>query len=230
MATPEVESDSLSRLLEERYSVRGFRPEPLSHETLDAIFAMAQRAPSWCNIQPWRVVVTQPPLTQTLSEALMGVARGQSPKPEIPFPLVYPEPYNAHRRKCGGELYGAMGIPREDKSQRYDAWLRNYEFFGAPHVAVVSRDKRLGEYATLDVGVWLGTLLVAAQSQGVHTCPMASVAAYPEPLRELLKIPEDDVILFGIAMGHADPSVPANAARTTREPVSSNLRYLDAPE
>jgi nitroreductase len=218
--------EALAELLRERHSVRGFLPEALPRETIDSMVAMAQMAPSWCNIQPWRVAITEPPLTRKLSDALVAAAKVQLPNPEIPFPLVYPEPYDAHRRKCGGELYGAMGIAREDKGKRYDAWLRNYEFFGAPHLLVVSRDQRLGEYATLDVGVWLGTLLVAAQSHGIDTCPMASVAAYPEVLRERLEIPDNEVILFGVAIGMADPSVPANAARTTREPLAANLRYL----
>jgi nitroreductase len=224
---PEIKAENaVAALLEKRSSTRGFLPEALPQETLDSLFAMAQQAPSWCNIQPWRLVVTDPVMTKTVSEALLAVAKSALPGPDVPFPLVYPEPYDGFRKKCGGALYGAMGIPREDKSKRYDAWLRNYEVFDAPHLVVVSRDKRLGEYATLDVGVWLGTLLVAAQSLGIHTCPMASIAAYPKPLRELLDIPENELILFGIAIGKADPTVAANSARTTREPVSSNLRHV----
>ncbi len=224
---PEIKAEnSVARLLHERSSTRGFLPDALSPETLDALFAMAQQAPSWCNIQPWRVVITDPQMTKTVSDALLTVAKSQLPAADVPFPLVYPEPYNDFRKKCGGALYGAMGIAREEKSKRYDAWLRNYEIFDAPHLVVVSRDKRLGEYATLDVGVWLGILLVAAQSLGIHTCPMASIAAYPQPLRELLDIPEDELILFGIAIGKADPEVAANSARTTREPLSANLRHV----
>lgn len=224
---PEIKPEnSIASLLHERHSTRGFLPDPVAPETLDTLFAMAQRAPSWCNIQPWRLVITDPPMTRIVSEALLTCAKSQLPAADVPFPLVYPEPYDGFRKKCGGALYGAMGIAREDKSKRYDAWLRNYEVFGAPHLVVVSRDKRLGEYATLDVGVWLGTLLLAAQSLGIDTCPMASIAAYPQPLRELLDIPEDELILFGIAIGKADPEVAANSARTTREPVSSNLRRV----
>lgn len=220
------EETQVAALLQARSSCRGFLPEPIAEETLEALFAMAQRSPSWCNIQPWRVALTAPPMTKLVSEALLRVAKVQQPQADVPFPLVYPEPYDDFRKKCGGALYRAMGIARQDKASRYDAWLRNYEFFGAPHLVVVSRDKRLGEYATLDVGVWLGTLLLAAQSLGVQTCPMASVAGYPGPLRELLEIPEDEVILFGLALGKADPSVSANAARTGREPVAANLRRI----
>ncbi len=216
----------LATLLEERSSTRGFLPEPLPEATLDALFAMAQRAPSWCNIQPWRLVLTAPPMTKKVSEALLLRATKDLPCPDLAFPSVYPAPYDGLRKQCGGALYSAMDIARDEKSKRYDAWLRNYEIFGAPHLLVVSRDKQLGEYATLDVGVWLGTFLVAAQSLGIDTCPMASIAAYPQPLRDLLDISEDQLILFGVAFGIADPKVPANAARTTREPLAANLRVV----
>ncbi len=227
MASERPASEVVSELLDERYSVRGFLPEPLAESTLETLFAMAQKAPSWCNIQSWRISLTKPPQTKALSEALVAAAKSRLPTPDIEFPLVYPEPYNQRRRECGGALYGAMNVARDDKTGRYDAWLRNYELFDAPHVAVVSRDKRLGEYATLDVGVWLGMFLVAAQSLGVDACAMASVAAYPETLREHLGIPENELVLFGIALGKADPNVPANKARTTRQELATNVRSRD---
>jgi nitroreductase len=148
------------------------------------------------------------------------------PQPDLPFPLDYPEPYLTHRRACGHALYGAMGIERSDKSRRYDAWLRNYAIFGAPHVAIVTRDRRLGEYATLDVGVWLGVLLAGAQTLGIDACPMAALAAYPKPLRERLDIPDEEIILFGIALGYEDPETPANQCRTDREPVEANVELV----
>lgn len=224
MTTTKTPSQIVSELLHARYSVRGFLPEPLPEATLSELFTIAQRAPSWCNIQPWRLALTSPPFTGELSKALVAKAKGALPTPDIDFPLIYPDPYQDHRRKCGGALYGAMGVDRDDKAGRYDAWLRNYELFDAPHLLVVSRDKRLGEYATLDVGVWLGIFLTAAESLGVQACAMASVAAYPELLREHLEIPADEMILFGLALGNADLSVPANQARTTRQAPSANLR------
>jgi nitroreductase len=216
----------LEAALAARRSVRGFRPDPLDQEEVRRLFGMAQRAPSWCNIQPWRVWVTAPPVTGEVAAALGAAARGGLPAPEIPFPGEYPEPYLAHRRACGFALYQAMGIGREDKSRRYDAWLRNYALFDAPHLAVVAQDRRLGQYGTLDVGVWLGTLLAAAAALGIDTCPMASVAAYPAPLRRLLDIPEQQVVLFGVAFGRADPAVEANQCRTTREPLEANVTLL----
>ena len=220
----------LDQALAERRSVRGFRPEPLDLDEVRRLFAMAQRAPSWCNIQPWRVWVTAPPVTGELAAALGAAARGGLPSPEIAFPGEYPEPYLAHRRACGFALYEAMGIGREDRARRYDAWLRNYQLFDAPHVAVVAQDRRLGQYGTLDVGVWLGILLAAAAALGIDTCPMASVAAYPEPLRRVLGIPPELVVLFGVAFGRGDPAVAANQCRTTREPLDANVTLLGFAE
>jgi hypothetical protein len=54
---------------------------------------------------------------------------------------------------------------------------------------------------------------------------MASLAAYPEPLRKELPIAETDVILFGLALGHVDEDVPANRCRTDRDPGAANITF-----
>lgn len=216
----------VERVWTERKSIRAFRPEPLAQETLDQIFGAAQRAPSWCNVQPWRVVVTRPPVTGELAEALQAAARSGFPRAEVAFPMEYPSPYKEERIKCGAALYTAMGIARDDKAGRYDAWLRNYALFDAPHVAIVSSDRRLGAYPYVDVGVWLGYVLTAAALLGVDTCPMAAVAAYPDVLRARLPIGETETILFGLVLGHADEAAPANATRTTREPTATNVTFI----
>ena len=215
----------IEEVWKQRASKRAFRPEPLPRDELRALFAAAQFAPSWCNVQPWRVCVTEPPKTAELSAALVAAAKTSLPHAEIPFPLDYPPPYKQHRVACGVALYQAMGVAREDTAGRYDAWLRNYALFDAPHVAIVACDRRLGPYAYVDVGVWLGYVLTAAAERGIDTCPMASVAAYPEPLRAHLPIAETDVILFALALGRADDAAPANRCRTTREPVEANVTF-----
>jgi nitroreductase len=211
-----------------RSSIRAFRPEPIPRETLVEMFSAAQRAPSWCNVQPWHVYVTEPPATAELAAAMIAAAKSGMPHAEVPFPLDYPSPYKERRIACGAALYTAMGIARDNKTGRYDAWLRNYGFFDAPHMAVVACDRRLGPYVYIDVGVWLGYVLTAASTLGIDSCAMASIAAYPEPLRARLPIPETDVVLFGIALGRADGSAPANRTRTTREPVEANVTFVAA--
>ncbi len=219
---------ALEELWHARASKRGFHPEPLPRDVLVRLFAAAQLAPSWCNIQPWRVAVTEPPVTRELATSLVAAARMGLLHPEIAFPASYPPPYDLHRATCGKALYRAMGIARDDREARDDAWLANFAFFGAPHVAIVACDKRLGPYALVDLGVWLGYLLTAAQALGVDACPMASLAGFPEPLRARLPIAETDVIVLGIALGRADSAVLANGCRTSRQPIESNVTFVTA--
>lgn len=218
--------DALEATWRARASKRAFRPDPVPTATLERVFAAAQAAPSWCNVQPWRVALTVPPVTGELASALQAAARAGLPAPEVPFPGAYPPPYKEHRVACGVALYGAMGVARDDQAGRYAAWLRNYALFDAPHVAIVSCDRRLGPYAYVDVGVWLGHLLTAAAAAGLDSCAMASVATYPAVLRARLPIADTDVVLFGVVLGYADEEAAANRARTTREPMTANVAFV----
>lgn len=216
----------LGALMRDRRSVRGFTPDCIADDELASLLTDAQHAPSWCNIQPWRVAVTRPPFTQRLTAALLHAATTSVPTPEVPFLVEYPPPYRENRRACGGALYAAMGIPRDDKSGRHAAWLRNFAGFDAPHIMVVSVERGLGTYAYVDVGVWLGYLVAAAHARGIATCPMASIATYPDVLRRQLDIAASQTILFGIALGYEDLTVPANQCRTSRDPISQNVRWF----
>ena len=47
----------LEALLNERYSVRAFLPQEVPRETIEHILAVSQRTASWCNSQPWQVLI-----------------------------------------------------------------------------------------------------------------------------------------------------------------------------
>lgn len=217
---------SFFTVLGSRRSVRGFLPEEVPAETLEAIFEAAQRAPSWCNIQPWRVWVTRGAQTRAVVDAMAKAAEEGQPAPDFAWPPEYPEPYGRHRRECGGALYSAMGVARDDKAGRYDAWMRNFRAFDAPHVAMVAIDKRFNHYAMLDLGCWLQSVLLGALSLGVASCAEASLATFPHAVRGVLGIPDELGLVVGIALGYEDPAVKANACRTTRAPLEANVRFV----
>lgn len=215
----------LEEAVQTRRSVRAFLPRDVPRETLQKIFAVAQQAPSWCNIQPWRVFVASGETRAALTAGLLQAVETSGPNPDVPFPGDYPEPYATHRRACGKALYEAMGVGRHDQEARRAAWLRNFVAFDAPHVAIVGIHRAFDLYAALDVGCWLQTVLLTAASEGVATCAQASLAVYPDVSRRVLGVPDEVKIVFGIAMGYEDEGAPANRTRTTREPLEANVVF-----
>ncbi len=213
-------------VLRTRKSVRGFRKQEVPRALLASLFEAAQRAPSWCNIQPWRVFVSAGEVTERLTRGYASATRAGVMAPDYPWPPVYPEPYGTHRRECGKALYGAMGVARDDAAGRAEAWMRNYEAFGAPHVAIVALDRRFGLWAAVDIGCWLQSFLLACTDAGLATCPQATLGAHAQVARDVLGIPDELGVLFGIAIGYEDAAVPANACRTARSPVDDNVKFI----
>jgi hypothetical protein len=62
---------------------------------------------------------------------------------------------------------------------------------------------------------------------GIAACPMASIAAYPGPLRRRLPIGDDQHIVVGIALGRADRAAAVNRCRTQRSPLAVNVTFVD---
>lgn len=211
----------LEQSILERRSTRRFLALPVPRGLIDESLALAQRAPSNSNIQPWRVVFAVGPARGRLERALLEEA-GRGP-PNVP-PL--PEAFQHHRRALGARVYGAMGIARHDKAGRAAAVLRNFEFFGAPLVGVVCMHRELGAADAVSVGMFLQTLVLALTARSLGTCVEVSVAGYPEVLRSELGIGAELSILCGLAVGYPDPEFPANGLDSGREPVERNVRFV----
>jgi len=215
----------LDQTIRERRSVRGFLPKPVPRDVLEEVLALAQHAPSNCNVQPWRVYIASGNTLEKLRAALLQeVTTGASPVMVAPideFLGVYREKQVA----CAVELYGKMGIERDDRVGRMNASLRNFQFFDAPHVAYICMARSFGIGVALDVGMYVQTLMLAMQSRGISSCAQASLRAYPELVGEHLGIPDDEQILCGLSFGYEDPTVPANQTRQPRDPISSNVVF-----
>jgi nitroreductase len=210
-----------------RRSVRAFSPRPVPAATLRAIFERAQQAPSWCNIQPWRVWLASGQRRDALVAELVAAATSRMPSPDVPFPHDYPEPYGQLRRDCGKALYTAMGVAKGDGPARQAAWMRNFLAFDAPHVAIVGIDRRFSVYGALDLGCWLQSVMLLAIEEGVSSCAQASLAIYPDVCRTVLGVTDDVQILCGIGLGYEEAGAPANDCRTSRDPVEKNVVFLE---
>ncbi|MHA3024624.1 nitroreductase family protein [Mycobacterium sp. BMJ-28] len=197
------------------------RDKPVPQELIEEALALAIRAPSNSNVQPWQVVFVSGPARDRLVEALLAQARSSAPKvPKLP------EEFEHYRRDLGGLVYGSMGIARHDAEARHLAVLRNWEFFRAPLAGIVCMHHDLGLVDSLGVGMFLQTLLLALTARGLGSCVQVSIAGYPEVLREQLGLPEEMRVLCGLAIGYPDPAFPANDLRVGRNPLTENVRFV----
>jgi nitroreductase len=218
-------ADTLERLLAERYSCRAFRAEPVPRATIERILRLAQRTASWCNAQPWQLVVTSGAATERFRAALLRHAEAQEAAPDFPFPREYRDAYLARRRECGFQLYAAVGVARGDRVGARRQSLENFRLFGAPHVAIVTSDEALGVYGAVDCGAYAGTFTLAARSLGVAAIAQAALAAYPDFIRAHFGLPEGRRVVCGISFGVEDKAHPANGFRTSRADIGEAVRW-----
>jgi len=209
-----------------RRSVRGFLDREVPKETMERIFEIAQQAPSNCNVQPWKAYVASGELKERLKRQMYdNTAGGVEPNPDYEYRGDFKDDYRRRQVECAVALYTEMGIGREDREGRRYAVLRNVEFFDAPHIAFIGMAPNFGTTVAVDVGMWAQTLMLTMVAFGIHSCPMGTMRNYPDLVREAFDIQDGTRILFGISFGYEDASVPANATRTTRDPITSNIVF-----
>ncbi|MCV6615934.1 MAG: nitroreductase [Cellvibrionaceae bacterium] len=220
----------LFELLQRRYSVRAFTEQVIEPELLEKIFSQAQQAPSNCNTQPWQAYVISGERCRRFAVQLSeAVAAGAPSLPDYEVTLGFFDEYRQRQVDCAFALYNSMGIERSDKLGRGAAMLRNFEFFGAPHVVFVAMPKTFGMVNALDVGIWLQTLNLVMESHGIGSCIQGALAYYPDLVRKELGLPEDDSmqILCGISFGYEDQDAAPNKTRTVRAPLAENISFFN---
>ena len=212
----------LDEAIRERHSTRMYSSRPVPRELVKEALALAQLAPSNSNIQPWHLVLVSGSARDRLVAALVEEAKRRPPN--IP---ALPESFRHYRSELGAQVYGAMGIGREDKAQHDAAVLRNWEFFGAPLAGIICMHRDLGPADALSVGMFLQTLLLALIERGLGSCCEVSIAGYPEIVRSQLAIPTELSTLCGLAIGYPDPNFPANKLLVARQPFEMNVAFID---
>lgn len=225
---PETEADFavLARLIDKRITCRAYKPDPVPHALLERLLGATQRAPSWCNVQPWQLIVTEGAATRKFADALFAHVTGNAPpSPDIPFPAQYVGVYNERRKSVGKQLYAALGIAQDDREGSRRQTLENFKLFGAPHVAIVTIDRNIGAYASVDTGIYVGYFTLVAQSLGIATTAQAAIAMYSGFVREYFGIPDDRHVLCGISFGWPELDHPVNSFRTPRADLASVVDF-----
>lgn len=209
----------VSEALASRFSCRAYLDKPVALATVRTIIERSLRAPSGGNLQPWQVqVLTGQPLRAMVDEVQAGLA--DHPTGDRPAYQIYPhplkEPYHARRFQCGADLYEALGVTRENRPGRIQQFQKNFAFFGAPVAVMLVVDKTMGAPQWADLGAFMQSILLAAQEQGLHSCPQEAWAMFEPIVRRHLDLPEELMVFCGIALGYGDEDAQVNQWRTSR--------------
>lgn len=228
-------TNTIGRLLESRYSCRGYKSDTVPRPVIERMLSLAQLSASWCNSQPWQTIVTEGEGTERFRKAYYDhavsdhAANGGIPlmEPDFPFPAAYRGIYKDRQREVGWQLYDSVGVTYGDRAASGKQALENFRLFGAPHALIVTSERDLGIYGAIDCGLYMGSLLLAAESLGLGMIPQAALATYAPMLRDHFAIPHNRVVVFGASFGYPDPEHPANAFRSRRAPVSEVVQWVD---
>jgi nitroreductase len=215
-----------------RQSIRAFLSTPVPRATIEEILSLAARAPSGTNTQPWKVAVLTGAARQRLSDAIMAVyddpeQRRHHSEEYAYYPIKWVDPYLARRRKIGWDLYGLLGIGRNEKHKMHAQHGRNYLFFDAPVGMIFTIDRIMEQGSWLDYGMFLQNIMVLARARGLDTCPQAAFTQFHRVIKEVLGLSDDEMVVCGMSLGYADMSRIENTLETEREPVTGFARFLE---
>jgi nitroreductase len=213
-----------------RRAVRAYLPTPVPRPTIEQILAVAARAPSGTNTQPWNVHVLTGAAKEALSRDVLAAyhspqERALHTEEYAYYPKEWRSPYIERRRKIGWDLYTLLGISKADKAGMHEQHARNYAFFGAPVGLIFTIDRVMEQGGWLDYGMFLQNVMIAARARGLDTCPQQAFTQFHRVIEDHLSLPADEMVVCGMSLGHADPDAIVNRLRTEREPVCGFARF-----
>ena len=202
-----------------RHSCRAFTSQAVDPAVIRKLLETACFAPSGGNLQPWFVhVVSGDSMARfraQLTPKFLATPFGGTAEYHV-YPPELTEPYRSRRHKCGEDLYGLIGVPRDDRPARHRQFARNYDFFGAPVGMFFYLDRSMGPPQWSDLGMLIQSLMLLAREQGLETCAQESWALWHKEVGEFLSVPPTMMLFCGLALGYGDYSAPINRLRTER--------------
>jgi nitroreductase len=225
-------SRAVEAAITSRHSIRAFLPTPVPRAMIEEILAVAARAPSGTNTQPWHVYVLTGSARDALSARIVAayydpLERATHSEEYAYYPTEWRSPFIERRRKVGWDLYGLLGIAKTDKQRMHAQHRRNYRFFDAPVGLMFTIDRIMRQGSWLDFGMFLQSIMVAARGLGLDTCPQAAWTPFHRLIMPMLGASDDEQLVCGMSLGHRDPDAIENTLVTEREPVARFARFLE---
>jgi nitroreductase len=215
----------LVKVINERKSIRAFKPDPVSKEKIEEILSFTIHAPSAINLQPWEFVVIMGEEKERLSRRLMKAYREKQiscgPDTVKPMPKTF--------GKRGAKTLKAMDPFFKEMGVQSDQFINegSCNFYGAPVAIIICLDDSFSKTVFVDVGVALGYLVLLAHHFGLSTCPIGLITAYEDEIKDLLNISENKNVVIGVALGYPDWDHPINRFKSPRDTLEKFLRWID---
>lgn len=219
---------NLKDIIKSRYSVRSFTKKNVDIEIIKEILQISKCAPSGGNIQPWKVyVVTGNAKEKLIERALSNYDNGVQEKIEYEiYPNPLDEEYKKRRSECAKDMYAALSIEQDDIESRLTQIRENFKFFGAPVGMIITIDKAFAVNGWGHVGMFIQNICLSAIDNDMGTCLQESWSIYPETVKDVLNISDNEVVWCGIALGYPNLEHPINNYRTSRESIDKFVTFI----
>lgn len=220
---------NVSDAVKQRISTRAFTDAPVSEDTVREILETARWSPSGGNLQPWKVHIVmgegRARFLNAIEDSFKTAALGETPQIAI-YPPKLGEPYRTRRFEVGEAMYEKLGIPREDKPARL-VWLKNnFSLFGAPVGLFFSIDKQFDRGQWAHLGMFLQTIALVAQEQGLGTCMQECWATRVETISKFFNLSDDEQFYCGMALGVPDLNHAVNHVRSSRAEIDEFTSFV----
>src|SRR5579862_568980 len=216
--------------VESRIACRWFLDKPVDATIVRDLITRAARAASGGNLQSWQVYALAGAPLAALKRKVAAHIAGRDPRHDDAEYPIYPqtmwEPYKARREAHGVQLYGALGVARDDAAGRLAQYKRNFEFFNAPVALFIAIDRKLGPGQWADLGGYIHALAFLARGYGLDTCPQESWARMHHLVRPFVAMPAEQMRFCAVAIGYGDRTHPANSFRSPRAPLDEFCSFL----
>lgn len=219
-----------------RHSVRAFLDTPIETQVIKDILAVASRAPSGTNTQPWKVYVVTGQKRAELIDRVCSAQIELYQNPELAaqyketfayYPETWISPFIDRRRENGWGLYGLLGIQKTEREKMAAQQLRNFQLFDAPVALCFTVNKIMGIGAKMDISMMIQNVMIAAKARGLDTCPQAAWNHFHAIVLDVLDAPENEDLVCTVALGYADPNHIVNTFITPREPVENFTVFVE---
>ncbi len=207
-------------VVNKRHSVRSFKDEEIPVEVLEDIVLTAGRAPSWENSQPWNVYIATGETLKKIRAIWAGkYAEKITGTPDMP--TGHRTNFSDRSQKSMADFMGAVAEYSSDPEITHFLKM-NEELFHAPALVYLTLNKGHTGWPIYDLGGFGLALMLAAKDHGVDSIPAYEIVKFPDELRPLLSVPENEEIIMGIALGYASED-RINEFASTRLPLEEIL-------